>query len=146
NDTASLAAVDTSGNLVVVGTTDDNLSGADILVIKFAGTNGAILWQQRYGGSANQQNSPVAVAIANNGDVCVLGSSRASNGKSNFVTLNYTSSGTAQWTNWYQGPNNSDSTPVALAIGTNGTVYVAGNSTSTNTTEYATVAYTSAGI
>ncbi len=77
-DGASAIAVDSSGNVIVAGYTDDGITGPDFLILKYSGA-GVPSWTNRYdGGQAN------AIAVAGNGSVFVTGSSGR-----DFVTIKY---------------------------------------------------------
>lgn len=91
-DEASTLAVDASGNVVVTGfsaTIDefDRYHSADYYTAKYAATNGALLWEQRYDGPewypvGNVWRPDVALAVAldSKGNVVVTGRSSFSSG------------------------------------------------------------------
>ena len=61
-------AVDSSGNVIVVGNGDTG-TGNNWLVIKYTGA-GAVLWTNRYSGSVNESASAAAVAVDGSGSRC----------------------------------------------------------------------------
>ena len=80
-----------------------------------------------------------------NGNVFVAGNSRGSGNSDDFATVAYSSAGVPLWTNRY-GTIRPDSVQ-ALAVGSNGNVIVTGSSMAENfTADYATVAYSGAGV
>jgi hypothetical protein len=86
------------------------------------------------------------VAVDNTGNVFVTGYSAGSGSGYDYATLAYSSSGTPLWTNRYNGPGNGDDMANALALDRSGNVFVTGSSLGTNSTDYATVAYSNGGL
>ena len=73
-------------------------------------------------------------------EIVVAGS--AGNGTGyDFLTLAYSSTGEALWTNRYHGRANGDNEVLALALDGGGNAIVTGPSLGSNYTDYATVAY-----
>src|SRR6185436_16043924 len=105
----------------------------DLAVIKYSSA-GTALWTNRYnrGGDAHA----AAVATSTNGDIFVTGAASTNNAYSydqqNIVTIKYSATGVALWTNLYKAPGNSWSVARALSLDDSGNVVVAGNSYTTN--------------
>jgi len=111
--------------------------------------SGAPIWTNRFSSPGEADDIPYAVAVDEAGTVYVTGSSYGgtANGDDDFLTLAYSGTGVALWTNRYHGPANRGNTPVGVAPGTNGDAAVAGYVTATNGWyDYATIAYSSAGV
>jgi hypothetical protein len=70
---AQALALDSTGNVVVTGTSREN--GWDFYTVEYAAADGALLWEMRYSGAAKVYNSANAVAVDGNGNVAVTGSS-----------------------------------------------------------------------
>lgn len=85
----------------------------DIWVVKLNSINGSLLWQKCYGGSEDDWAG--GIALADNGDYLVTGSSFSNNGdvsghhgsinNSDFWTFRINSSGTLLWQKSYGGTN-----------------------------------------
>ncbi len=96
NDQATKVVTDLSGNVIVAGSTDDRITGADMLIIKYSNA-GAALWTNRYNGPANGEDSlqsKQSLAIGPDGSVYVTGASYgnyAGGGPSDFATIKYAS-------------------------------------------------------
>src|SRR5262249_27850881 len=103
---AVLMKPDPTGNLIVTGFSQNTNNNLDYVTIKYA-PNGTQLWVARYDSGGNDQ--PRGLAVDNIGNVYVTGTS---------VTVKYNSSGAQIWTAPYAGR--------ALAVHTNGIVYVTG--------------------
>ncbi len=108
------------------------------------------VWTNRYAGPANGFDAPNTLAVAPNGDVVVAGAVATSVVTAdNFVTIRYSSAGTALWTNYYNGPGNHQDFVNAVAVDAGGNVVVTGGSRSTSssgTEDYATIRYSSSGV
>src|SRR5437867_9810151 len=75
SDEAQKIVTDAAGNVVVLGYTDDNISGKDFLIIKYSGA-GVPLWTNRYDGPSSLDDYAAAVAVDGSGNVFVTGYSR----------------------------------------------------------------------
>src|SRR5688572_16596828 len=104
-DYAFRVVTDAVGNVIVAGYSDDGFTGRDMLVIKYSG-EGVPLWTNRYNGLDNGSDQANAVAVDGNGNVFVTGYTTGITGFVDYVTMAYSSSGVALWTNRYNGPGN----------------------------------------
>lgn len=68
-DWASKVVRDAVGDIIVVGSTEDGTTGQDMLTIKYSGVDGSVLWQKRYNGPANSDDSSAALAVDSSGNV-----------------------------------------------------------------------------
>jgi len=71
------------------------------------------------------------VAVDGNGNIFVTGTSVRTAEASSYVTIAYSGSGVALWTDWYTGPRNlsdRNSDALALALDASGNVFVTGYS------------------
>jgi hypothetical protein len=153
NDVAIALATDANENVFVTGLSS-TASRTDLVTIKYSAA-GVPLWTNRFNEAAYGNNTPHGLAVDPDGNVVVAAACTSSNGFYDYVTIKYSNSGLPLWTNLYNGPGNSDDTLAGMAIGNGGTVFVTGASAATNTSyphydsvnfDYATVAYSSAGV
>src|SRR2546425_1231607 len=77
HDRGSAVAVDVSGNVVVTGCSRDR-SDPHYYTAKYAAADGALVWEQRYDGPANEHDVAQAVALDGSGNVVVTGFSGSS--------------------------------------------------------------------
>src|SRR5688572_139507 len=99
-DVAAAVLRDPAGNIIVAAYTDDGFTGRDLLLIKYSGTNGALLWQQRYPGV----HFIGGAAVDAQGNVAVAGFSH--NGENyDYFTAKYSGDGALLWTRRYDGPS-----------------------------------------
>ncbi len=136
-DTGNAIAVDSQGNIYVVGyggpwgNTSSYAGGEDAFVAKFD-SNGNLVWNTFLGSS--QFDEANAVAVDSNGSVFVAGDSEASwgspkqgytGGRDGFVAkLN--NSGVLQW-NTFMG-SSGDDIGTGIEVGSSGEIYVTGES------------------
>src|SRR5437762_800544 len=72
NDLALSVAVDTQGNVVAAGYTENAGTGNDFTVAKFD-RDGTVIWQQTLNGTANDFDAAVSVAVDYQGNVVAAG-------------------------------------------------------------------------
>ena len=77
-DVVSAIAVDKGGNVYVTGYSFGYGSSYDYATIKYA-PDGETLWVRRYNGTGDYKDSASALAVDNNGNVYVTGSSFGNN-------------------------------------------------------------------
>lgn len=139
-------AVDNSGNVYVTGLSTGIGTGIDYITIKY-NPFGTLLWEQRYNGTANDDDYARDIALDNSGNVYVTGSSVGIGSSSDCLTIKYNNSGALQWEQRYNGPANSIDNGGFVRLDVNGNVYVAGNSEGIGTsTDYILVKYNSSGV
>ncbi len=101
DDYGTVVAVDGDGNVVVTGTSDSDFfhsTPGDFYTAKYAGTNGALLWERRYNGPGNGWDEPYAMAVDASGNVAVTGYSAGGAENSISYTAKYAASdGSVIW-------------------------------------------------
>lgn len=149
DDVIAAIAVDRNGDIVVTGKSYNSKGNADYCTVKYASSNGALLWKTRYNGPAGGDDVAVAIAMDPNNDVVVTGYSYNEKGDADYYTACYSgAAGSLIWEKRYDGPAGGNDKPEgssSLAIGPGGAVFVAGTSQisplDTGGTEYAIVKY-----
>lgn len=107
---------------------------------------GTPIWTNRYNGPANADDQPNAIILDGAGNVFVTGGSSSGN-TLDYATIKYSNSGVPLWTNRYNGPGNGNDEAFAMALHTNGNLFVTGRSEGTNNiTDYGTLAYSPTGV
>ena len=146
NDNATAIATDRNGNVFVTGFSQANPTNTDYATIKYSSA-GVPLWTNRYNGPDNTNDYANALAVDGNGNVFVTGWSVINASSDAYATVAYSSAGVPVWTNRYVGPVAGTQVATAIATDGNGNVFVTGKSEGTgSTTDFATVAYSNAGI
>jgi hypothetical protein len=136
-DRPAAIALDGTGNVLVTGNSAD-----DYATVKYD-AEGTEVWVRRYDGPGAGADWATAIAVDAQGNAYVSGSSFGnSTTQYDFATLSYDPSGTALWTERYNGPANFYDTPYSIAVSPGGGVYVSGSSGGTGTgLDYATIKY-----
>lgn len=88
NDTAATALTDNNGNVYVSGTSLNAASGLDFTTIKYS-ADGARQWVELFNGAANGSDTLASLALDQNNDVCVTGTSSDAAGLPQFLTVKY---------------------------------------------------------
>lgn len=143
-DTAVAITTDASSNVVVTGyTTTAGLH--DWATIKYS-ASGTPLWTNQYNGPAGLNDEPTGVVVDTNGNVFVTGQAATAT-VSDFATIKYNAAGAPAWINFYDGPGKGNDRAVAIAIDTNGSVFVTGYSAgSGGNSDFATIKYSNLGL
>ncbi len=145
-DQATAIAADTNGNVFVTGFSEGNGTGFDFATLKYSSA-GAQLWPNRYNGPGNSLDIASNIVVDASGDVIVTGPSSGGSSGLDYATIRYSSAGTQLWARRYNGPGNGDDIPSGIAVDAVGNVCVTGSSVgSAGIQEFATVAYSSAGV
>ncbi len=147
-DEARAIAVDENG-VYVTGYTRNRVveDSSDFCTIKYDKTTGDTIWVRKYNGTASQCDEPYALAIDDSGNVYVTGRSEGTGTGFDYLTIKYSSNGDSLWTARYNNYENGWDMAYAIAVDTNGNVYVTGESYAPATYyDYATIKYNSSGV
>jgi hypothetical protein len=140
------------GNVYVTGESPGEAGDPDYATIKYD-ANGNRLWVARYNGPGSSVDSPYGLAVDQNGNVYVTGSSSGVSAGLDYATVKYDVNGNQLWVARYDGTPSSglDDSAHALVIDGAGNVYVTGASHNgvdvglNLNTDYVTIKYDSDG-
>lgn len=150
-DLAIAIAIDASANVYVTGISIGSNTSADFATIKY-NNNGIEQWVARFNGTLNLEDEAKDLAIDSSGNVYVTGVTNDDGGSGesptqDYATVKYSASGKQEWVAIYDGPAKDADKALALALDSDGNVYVTGQSIGIATSfDYATVKYNSAGV
>ncbi len=142
-DVALAIAADGSNNVIVTGRSFGGGLGTDYLTIKYSST-GVPLWTNRFDGPANSIDEPSALVVDSSNNVIITGRSVVD--LYSFGTIKYSSAGEPLWTNYFRDASGTTAYPNAIAADRNGNVFVTGSWFAGLYENFATVAYSSAGV
>ena len=116
---------DPSGNIIVAGNTDDGFAGGNMVLLKYSGVDGSLLWHRRLSGPTNSYGAIAGAAVDAHGNIAITGYSY--NGQDrDYYTAKFSTEGTLLWARSYDGP--SDDVAMAVSFDRNGNVVVTGGS------------------
>ncbi len=146
-DKATALALDGFGNVHVTGSSLGWGTVLDYATIKYKSTNGAVVWESRYNGTANGDDIANAITLDNSCNAYVTGTSLGWGGLTDFATIKYNATGVPQWERRFNGTGNAADSGVGIAVKSmSGNVYVTGTSVGAGTAEdIATVKYNANG-
>jgi hypothetical protein len=113
-----------------------------------AAPSGAVYqtWVARYNPPWNTEDDANAIAVDDQGSVYVTGRSWGLGGNYDYATVKYSSAGQQEWVARYNGPDDRDDEPEAMAIDAFSNVYVTGSTQAADSySDWAIIKYNSAG-
>ncbi|MFD3004012.1 SBBP repeat-containing protein, partial [Pontibacter toksunensis] len=124
-DEATAITTDNSGGVYVTGSSTNENTAPDFATVRYEAATGEETWAQRYNGPANGFDEARAIAVDNVGGVYVSG--RSINTSHDIATIRYsTSTGEETWVELYDGADNNDEEVRAIAVNSDGSVYITG--------------------
>ncbi|MFI5211659.1 MAG: SBBP repeat-containing protein [Ignavibacteria bacterium] len=136
NGTASLddegngICVDQSGNIYVVGASQNVVSSCDITLLKYD-QEGTLLWSRiYYSDGAGREDKGLGIALDASGCIYITGYTTNSDSYTDIVLRKYDPEGNPLWTSLEDGSANLDAIGSCVTVSTSGNVYVGGYVTS----------------
>lgn len=134
-------ALDGSGNIYVTGEYAVAPGQTDYATVKY-NSAGVQQWLSHYSGADGLTDIPYAIAIDNNNNVYVTGSSSGTTTNKDFATVKYNSAGVQQWVMKYDGTTHNEDYGKSIAVDTMGNVIVSGITHENASPDYCTIKYT----
>ncbi|MCK4817634.1 putative Ig domain-containing protein, partial [bacterium] len=151
DDVPSAIAVHDSG-VYVTGTSFGNPTGDDFYTVKYDRSSGDVIWEDRYDGPSflGDGGNDLALDIAGNAQVAGYVHRGNVTKHADYTTLKYSSSGGLIWDEGYDSTRNGNDVATAIAVDSEGNVYVTGKSQKSSkkdptTHDYLTIKYDSSG-
>ncbi len=138
DDRIRAVAVDPSGSILISGTSWAGENGTHYSTVKYT-PDGNETWITHFGNSENNDQA-VAMAVDENMNLYLTGSSGCNTSDRQFTTVKYNTDGSEAWATRYQGVGDGADGAAALAVDASGNVYVSGSAyTSGGNTDYTTI-------
>lgn len=138
-------AIDNSGNVYITGYVNVNDTNQNYVTIKY-NTQGIEQWVRYYDGPDHREDKPVAIAVDDSENVFVTGYSYSNNSFEDFLTIKYKSNGDSLWVRRFNGIGNGGDIARAMALDTNGNIYICGfGLTCSNCEDIITIKYNTNG-
>jgi uncharacterized delta-60 repeat protein len=145
-DISTALVLDGSSNVYVAGSSYASATADDILVLKY-NVSGAPQTEKHYNGTGNAGDYATRLLVDVAGNIYVTGFSDGGGTGSDATLLKYSTTGTTDWADRYDGPGNSFDRPAAIAMDAGGNVYVAGQSDGVLTAaDFLLLKYDAAGV
>lgn len=122
--------IDNSGNVIVCGTSANNLSNADFTIVKYNNASGVQMGVQRHATAGNGYDLPTEMKIDDNGKIFVIGTSESGTNK-DIKVLALNNNLTVNWVKYIDKCGNTDEGH-GLALKGNSEVVATGFSTKTS--------------
>jgi hypothetical protein len=123
-DDARALALGPSSEVAVTGEGYSSAPGGDYVTVKYD-SSGAMQWSRSLSGPADW-DSPEDVAVDNEGNIVVTGSSEGQASPWDYLTVKYDAQGETLWTRRYNGTANGWDEARGGAVDSDGNVYVTG--------------------
>ncbi|MDZ4287031.1 MAG: Ig-like domain-containing protein [Prosthecobacter sp.] len=147
-DEGSAVAMDSLGNVWIVGIVTNSSKNTDIYVAKYASADGALEWEHTFTGTTgatdygddgpggNKDAAPYqggdnrrgSIALGADGTAFITGYITNAAKKMDAVTIKYDASGNLAWSQIYNGPASGYDYGHSIAIDAAGNVFIAGSS------------------
>ncbi|MCG3155930.1 MAG: hypothetical protein DKINENOH_02538 [bacterium] len=146
-DSPSFLKLDEHGNVYVAGWSYGVGTSVDYAVVKYDNA-GVEQWRARYNGPGNGQDFINALAVDEQENVYVTGSSLGADQNTDFATIKYNAAGEERWVARYSGQAQSSSdVAYDLAVNASGEVIVTGSSLELDTGfDFTTIKYDRDGV
>jgi uncharacterized delta-60 repeat protein len=127
NDNFTSLAIDILGNVVITGSSVGSGTAIDFATVKYSPL-GDSLWTRRYNGPANSSHDePKAIAMDEEGNVIITGTSVGSSTSYDYLTVKYSSDGQELWARRYHGLSSlAFDEPRSIVVDNSGNSYIAG--------------------
>ena len=146
NDVINDAAIDTSGNIIVTGSSYGGSTDRDFATVMY-NSSGVMQWVQRYNSPANGIDQAYAMVLDNSGNSYVTGMSSGNGNQTDIATIKYDNLGNQIWVSRYNGSANSDDVGNCITIDAQSNIYIGGYSVFAGTdVDFLTIKYDNAGI
>lgn len=134
-DAAQVVKIAGNGDVIVAGRSESVGAAGDLLVVRYAASNGTIVWQRRISPPEGGDQACRAMAIDSVGHVLLAGVRYDSFGYSDVLMVKLAGdTGNVLWTQFYAGSAGGDDEVAAMAVDVQNHLVVTGSTTLANGT------------
>lgn len=137
--------LDLSGSVYVAGTAYGSATYEDFVIVKYSYL-GDQAWVATYDGTGNDYDAVTAMTTDISGNTYVVGMTYNLEFDSDYLTMKYDTFGRRLWSSRYEGPDDVEDIPTAIALDAARQVYVTGTSAGLVSDDYTTIKYSSTGV
>lgn len=143
-DRALAVTRDSQGNIYITGYTEAN-NNKNIQTLKI-NANFSLAWIKNFDGE-NLEDIAKAIAVDGSGNVYTGGTTKKSNGGSDYILIKYDANGNDVWKKRYTAPNPTQAAELAdMKITSNGEIIIAGTIKTDNGTDFGSIKYDENGV
>ncbi|MBE7498473.1 MAG: cadherin-like beta sandwich domain-containing protein [Verrucomicrobiaceae bacterium] len=125
-DEGAALVVDAAGDVIVTGHTTGAGGDTDVLVVKYDGADGTVLWQHVYAGAGMGADAGASVAVDAAGGVAVAGHGVNASGSMDWFVARYAGDGTPLFEQLVDGGGGGTDQARAVGVDASGHVTAAG--------------------
>jgi len=125
DDTGNQLAIDNSGNVLVAGSSQDNISESDALALKYSST-GVENWSKLFAGIGDNTENVNAMTIDAAGNTYLAGYTYRRNNLKDLCVIKLSPIGDTLWVKKYNGSDNGNDEATDIKVDAGGNVYVTG--------------------
>jgi uncharacterized delta-60 repeat protein len=125
DDTGNQLAIDNSGNVLVAGSSQDNISESDALALKYSST-GVENWSKLFAGIGDNTENVNAMTIDAAGNTYLAGYTYSRNNLKDLCVIKLSPIGDTLWVKKYNGSDNGNDEATDIKVDAGGNVYVTG--------------------
>jgi hypothetical protein len=148
DEALSIALDESQANLYVTGYCTNSDGNTDLILQKYAASNGNLKYTKKQDGGNNMDSKGHGIVVDAAGYVYTTGFTSSANQQENIITIKFNSSGTKQWQKTVNGNGNRTDKAFGIAVDESDNVYITGYVTASsneNNTDAVLLKYTSAG-
>lgn len=143
-DKALAVTRDSQGNIYITGYSEAN-NNKNIQTLKI-NANFSLAWVKNFDGE-NLEDIAKAISVDGSGNVYTGGTTKKSNGGSDYILIKYDANGNDVWKKRYTAPNPAQSAELAdMKITSNGEIIIAGTIKTDNGTDFGSIKYDENGV